>query len=64
MREVFSNGEGGPEIFFQKLKGGPEFFPVWDQNFFAYEKGGPEKNGDWPSQTDAPLPLKKSMIAP
>ena len=57
-----SFNEGGDQDFFQKSKGGPEFFPVGkggDQNFFAYAKGGPEKN--WrPAITDrrSPLPLK------
>ena len=30
-----------------------------DQFFYACKGGGPEKNGDRPSQTDTPLPSKK-----
>ncbi len=37
--------------FFHESKGG--------QNFFSYAKGGPEKIGDRPSQTDGPPPDKK-----
>ncbi len=39
---------GGGQNFFPMQKGGPELFPVG--------KGGegPEKIGDWPSQTDGP----------
>ena len=44
---------GGDHFFFSVPKGvGPEYFD--DQNFFMDAKGGPEKNGHRPSQTDAP----------
>ena len=36
---------------------------LWGPKFFLrMQRGGPEKIGDWPSQTDAPLQVK--MIAP
>ena len=47
--------------------GGPKFFDVGkggDQFFCHRQKGGPEKIGDRPSQTDAPPPPGKKMIAP
>ncbi len=40
-----------PSIVCARPKGGPIFF--------TYAKGGPEKIGDQPSQTDAPPPGKK-----
>ena len=49
-------------MWFPKAKGGPDFFPRMqrgDQNFFTYAKGGPEKTGDWPLQTDGSPPGKK-----
>ena len=49
--EIFEVVKAGDQFFFQCSKGGPQFF--------TYAKGGPEKNGDWPSQTDGPPPRKK-----
>ncbi len=42
---------GGPEVF-EVVKGGTIFLS-------RQREGEPEKIGDWPSQTDAPLPSKK-----
>ena len=55
---------GGTIIFlpWARPKGGAEFFPVYkggDQKLFTYAKGGAERIGNRPSQTDAPPPGKK-----
>ncbi len=47
--------EGGPKFSFKRQRG--------DQIFFTYAKEGTRKNGNGPSQIDAPLLIKK-MIAP
>ena len=49
--DVFSKAKGLTRVFPRKERGGPEFF--------TYAKGGPEKIGDQPSQTDAPPPPGK-----
>ncbi len=57
---------GGTRIFSKRQRGDQNLSPcanTWDQNFSTYSKGGPEKVGHRPSQTDAPTPGKK-MIAP
>ncbi len=65
---IFWGGQRGDQFFFQCAKGGAEFFEdqrLGDQYFFSmrlrcntYVKGGTKKNGERPSQTDTPLPVK------
>ena len=56
----FNEGHGGDQNFFQKPKGGPDFFAIGqegDQNFFAYAKGGGPEKGH--RKEMAPPPAKK-----
>ncbi len=59
----FHFGGGGTRIFSRGKSGGPKFFAVGKGGgtkfFFTYAKGGPQKIGDRPSQTDGPPPVKK-----
>ena len=56
IRRMFFHLRGGVPEFFHEAKGrGPK---NGGQNIFTYAKEGPEKIGDRPSQTDAPLPVK------
>ncbi len=60
-QNVFLHPMGLDQIFFTKPKGGPDFFYCrlrGNQIFYCRLRGRPDKIGDWPSQTDAPLPVK------
>ena len=50
------SGHQGHVLWMLKVHtmGGGRLFVGGDQNFLAWSKGGSEKNGDRPSQTDGP----------